>query len=59
MLTGDKGETAHNIGISCGLVDPERHTVYEVKKENVEGIAEEIRFIDQKVAKNTSAKASN
>lgn len=22
MLTGDKGETAHNIAISCGLVDP-------------------------------------
>jgi len=22
MLTGDQGETAHNIGISCGLIDP-------------------------------------
>ena len=21
MLTGDKGETAHNIGISCGIID--------------------------------------
>ena len=21
MLTGDKGETAHNIAISCGLID--------------------------------------
>lgn len=33
MLTGDKGETAHNIGISCGLIDPEKHTVFEVKSE--------------------------
>ena len=22
MLTGDKGETEHNIGISCGLIEP-------------------------------------
>lgn len=30
MLTGDKGETAHNIGISCGLIDPTQHEVYEI-----------------------------
>ena len=23
MLTGDKGETAHNIGITCGIIDPQ------------------------------------
>ena len=49
MLTGDKGETAHNIGISCGLVDPERHTVFEIKSEELRGIAEEIEFINKKV----------
>ena len=25
MLTGDKGETAENIGSSCGLIDYKRH----------------------------------
>lgn len=24
MLTGDKGETAHNIGISCGIIDTQK-----------------------------------
>ena len=32
MLTGDKGETAHNIAISCGLIDPEKHDVFEIKE---------------------------
>ena len=31
MLTGDKGETAHNIGISCGLIDSIQHEVHEIK----------------------------
>ena len=28
MLTGDKGETAHNIAISCGLIDQEKHRLF-------------------------------
>jgi P-type E1-E2 ATPase len=36
MLTGDKGETAHNIGISCGLIDPMAHHVYKIKGSNKE-----------------------
>jgi len=35
MLTGDKGETAHNIAISCGLIDPFKHTVFEVRAEDL------------------------
>ena len=49
MLTGDKGETAHNIGISCGLVDPENHSVFEIKSEELRGIADEIEFVNKKV----------
>jgi magnesium-transporting ATPase (P-type) len=31
MLTGDKGETAHTIGVSCGMIDPQNHTVVKVE----------------------------
>ena len=31
MLTGDKGETAQNIGISCGIIDLEQQQVFKVK----------------------------
>jgi magnesium-transporting ATPase (P-type) len=31
MLTGDKGETAHNIAISCGLIDPSLHKVVKIE----------------------------
>jgi magnesium-transporting ATPase (P-type) len=30
MLTGDKGETAQNIGISCGLIDPSIHSIFKI-----------------------------
>ena len=30
MLTGDKGETAKNIGISCGLIDPSIHKILKI-----------------------------
>lgn len=30
MLTGDKGETAENIGQSCGLIDPDKHEVFKI-----------------------------
>ena len=52
MLTGDKGETAHNIGISCGLIDPAKHSVYEIREEQLAGIEKEIGFIENKVKKN-------
>lgn len=49
MLTGDKGETAHNIAISCGLIDPAKHAVYEIREEMMSGIEKEIGFIENKV----------
>ena len=30
MLTGDKGETALNIGISCGLIKENEHQIMEI-----------------------------
>jgi len=36
MLTGDKGETANNIGISCGLIDKDKHLIYEIKSSSQE-----------------------
>ena len=30
MLTGDKGETAETIGVSCGLIDTENQTVFNI-----------------------------
>lgn len=59
MLTGDKGETAHNIGISCGLVDPERHTVFEIKSEELRGIADEIEFVNKKVMNGRKSTVEN
>ena len=31
MLTGDKGETAHQIGISCGILDHHSQNFHIVK----------------------------
>ena len=38
MLTGDKGETAQNIGISCGLIDQNNaiHKIESISKEDLE-----------------------
>jgi magnesium-transporting ATPase (P-type) len=30
MLTGDKGETAETIGISCGLIDDKKQKIYKI-----------------------------
>lgn len=43
MLTGDKGETAHNIGISCGLIDPIQHEVHEIKGQDRNELAKRIK----------------
>ena len=36
MLTGDKGETAYNIGISCGLVDQKNDQIIKLSQINKE-----------------------
>lgn len=45
MLTGDKGETAHNIGISCGLVDPINHISHKISSLVVGELKEQMSFI--------------
>lgn len=51
MLTGDKGETAHNIGISCGLIDPVAHQVFKVKSANKEALKKELTSILSQIPK--------
>jgi len=51
MLTGDKGETAHNIGISCGLIDPVAHQVFKIKGSNKEIVSNELRSILSQIPK--------
>jgi magnesium-transporting ATPase (P-type) len=51
MLTGDKGETAHNIGISCGLIDPAAHQVFKIKGVNREVLKKELNTILSQIPK--------
>jgi phospholipid-transporting ATPase len=34
MLTGDKGETAETIGISCGLIDDTKQQIFKIDSTN-------------------------
>lgn len=47
MLTGDKGETAHTIGVSAGLVDEDKHNILKIQATTVEGLRDEIELIDK------------
>jgi magnesium-transporting ATPase (P-type) len=49
MLTGDKGETAHNIAISCGLIDSEQHEVVKVSGSNKDEIFMKLNDIQSKL----------
>ena len=52
MLTGDKGETAENIGISCGLLDPEIHQVMKIINNNVETIQTQLKKVSSQMVMN-------
>ena len=43
MLTGDKGETAHTIAISCGLIDDKFDEVLHIDSLNKDDIAADIK----------------
>lgn len=47
MLTGDKGETAQTIGVSCGLVDEDKHNIVKIQSTDVDGLRDEIESIDK------------
>ena len=58
MLTGDKGETAQTIGISCGLIDENKHNIFKIKGETKDEISKEVGSIEklmQKMIKNNGS----
>ena len=49
MLTGDKGETASSIGVSCGLINTKIHEIYDIKSISRDDILNEIKLIEEEV----------
>lgn len=47
MLTGDKGETARNIGISCGIVDDETQQIEKLQGLSKQQLSEEMDNIEK------------
>ena len=45
MLTGDKGETAHTIAISCGLIDDKYDKVFNIDNPDKNEITSSIQMI--------------
>ena len=43
MLTGDKGETAQNIGQSCGIIDLAKQEVYDISSMKLDVIQKDIK----------------
>ena len=50
MLTGDKGETAHTIAISCGLIDDKYDKVFSIDVLDKNEIKESIKMIKEEIA---------
>jgi P-type E1-E2 ATPase len=48
MLTGDKGETAHNIGISCGLID-KNYAVLKIESISKDEMENDLKSIINKI----------
>jgi magnesium-transporting ATPase (P-type) len=51
MLTGDKGETAENIGASCGLIDKKKHLIFKIDSNEKHKITNEINDICDEIEK--------
>ena len=49
MLTGDKGETARTIGISCGLIDDKQDQVFCVESSTKADLYKDIQIIKDKL----------
>ena len=50
MLTGDKKETAENIAINCGLMDPERHQIVRLQSPAVKQVKKDVMDMKKSVA---------
>ena len=48
VLTGDKIETAKNIGFSAGLLESDM-TQYEIEQETVEEVSQKLKDIKRKI----------
>ena len=51
MLTGDKGETAHTIAISCGLIDDKYDRVFTIDNLEKNEISASIQIIKEEISK--------
>ena len=51
MLTGDKGETAHTIAISCGLIDDKYDKVFSIDQLDAKDIMTSIQIIKEEISK--------
>lgn len=49
MLTGDKGETAETIGISCGLIDTDEQMVYSIESAPKEKLLKNLQLIENAI----------
>jgi magnesium-transporting ATPase (P-type) len=58
MLTGDKGETAETIGISCGLIDTDEQTIYTLKSSAKNILLKDLKSINSNIEKLKSAQFS-
>uniref|UniRef100_A0A3Q2Y9U5 Phospholipid-transporting ATPase n=1 Tax=Hippocampus comes TaxID=109280 RepID=A0A3Q2Y9U5_HIPCM len=50
VLTGDKQETAENIGYSCNMLREEMKDVFTVSANTAEGVKEELQYVKSQVA---------
>lgn len=49
MLTGDKGETAETIGVSCGLLDPDEQAVFNIESAPKEKLLKNLQNIETSI----------
>ena len=59
MLTGDKGETAENIGNSCGLIDNKKHRIFKLQGNEKTHLISQIETIFTEIKKMQSSQNSN
>ena len=45
MLTGDKGETAKNIGLSCGIIDLEKQQLFKIESLSKQELIDQISWL--------------
>jgi magnesium-transporting ATPase (P-type) len=49
MLTGDKGETAETIGVSCGLLDSEEQIIFNIDSAPIDQLVKNLQNIENAI----------